>query len=124
METSLVTTVGLGLLLGVEHGLDADHVVAVSTMVSQHRSLRRTSLVGIFWGLGHTATLFLVGLAVILFKLRIPDRLAQSMEFAVGLLLVGLGVSIVRGYFRGRVHAHTHRHEGRTHLHFHSHAVD
>ncbi len=95
MEPSPLTTLALGLLLGMEHALDADHVVAVSTMVSQHRSLRRSCLVGIFWGLGHTTTLFLVGLVVILFKVRIPERLSLCMEFAVGLVLVTLGASIL-----------------------------
>ncbi len=123
MEPSPLTTLALGLLLGMEHALDADHVVAVSTMVSQHRSLRRASMVGIVWGLGHTTTLFLVGLAVILFKVRIPERLSLSMEFAVGLVLVTLGASIIKGYLGGRVHAHAHRHGGEIHLHFHSHAA-
>jgi len=57
MEPSPLTILAVGFLLGMEHALDGDHVVAVSTMVSQHRSLRRASLVGTFWGLGHTATL-------------------------------------------------------------------
>jgi len=122
MEPSPLTTLALGLLLGMEHALDADHVVAVSTMVSQHRSLRRASMVGIVWGLGHTTTLFLVGLVVILFKVRIPERLSLSMEFAVGLVLVTLGASIIKGYLGGRVHAHAHRHGGEIHLH--SHAAD
>jgi hypothetical protein len=123
MEPNVLTTLAIGFALGMEHALDADHVVAVSTLVSQHKSLRRASLVGVVWGLGHTTTLFLVGLAVILFRLRIPEWLAQSMELVVGLVLVGLGASIVRGYLRGRVHAHPHQHGSDAHLHFHSHAM-
>ena len=123
MEPNLLTTLALGVLLGMEHALDADHVVAVSTMVSRHRTLRRSSFVGIFWGLGHTMTLFLVGLAVILFKVRIPEPLALSMEFLVGIVLVTLGASVVKGYLTRRVHAHIHRHGGEIHLHFHSHAA-
>ncbi len=123
MEASLLTTMGLGLLLGMEHALDADHVVAVSTIVSQHRSLRRASLVGIVWGLGHTLTLFLVGLVVILFRVTIPERLALSLEFAVGIVLATLGAVILRGYITRRVHAHTHRHGDTLHMHFHSHAA-
>jgi ABC-type nickel/cobalt efflux system permease component RcnA len=119
----MLTTLAIGLFLGMEHALDADHVVAVSTMVSQRGGLKRASLVGLFWGLGHTATLFLAGLVVILFKLSIPPRLALSMEFAVGVILVALGVSVVRGYIAGRVHAHAHRHGGEDHRHFHSHAA-
>src|SRR3974377_1731811 len=108
MNPELLPTLALGLVLGLEHALDADHVVAVSTMVSQYRSLRRSSLVGIFWGLGHSATLFLVGLAVILFKVSIPDRVALAMEFAVGAVLAILGASVVKSYYKGHVHAHTH----------------
>ena len=121
MEPTLLTTLALGFLLGIGHALDADHVVAVSTLVSQLRTLRRSSLVGIVWGLGHTATLFLVGLLVIFFKVTIPDRLTLSLEFAVGVILVALGASVLKGYRTGRVHIHVHRHGEETHLHFHSH---
>lgn len=123
MEPSPLATLALGFLLGMEHALDADHVVAVSTMVSRHRSLARASLGGICWGLGHAATLFLVGVAVILFKVRIPERLALSMEFAVGIVLVILGACVLRGYLAGRVHVHVHDHGGQTHFHFHFHAA-
>ena len=122
MEPTPLTTLLVGLLLGMEHALDPDHVVAVSTMISQHRTLGRSSLVGVFWGLGHTATLFLVGLAVILFRVRIPDWLAPVAELAVGLVLLALGTCIVRRYFAEKVHAHVHRHGGEVHVHFHSHA--
>lgn len=119
----MLTTLAIGFFLGMEHALDADHVVAVSTMVSRYRGLRRSSLVGIIWGLGHTTTLLLVGLLVLWFKLTIPDRLAASMEFAVGLVLVVLGASVVEGYLTKRVHAHLHRHGEEIHRHFHSHAT-
>lgn len=122
MEPPLLTTLLVGLTLGMEHALDPDHVVAVSTMVSQHRTLGRSSLVGVFWGLGHTATLFLVGLAIILLRVRIPDWLPPFTEAAVGLVLLALGASIVKGYFTEKVHAHVHRHSGEEHMHFHSHA--
>lgn len=124
MTPQLLATLALGFFLGMSHALDADHVVAVSTMVSQCRSLRRSSLVGIAWGLGHTATLFLVGILIVLFRVRIPGRLAPSMEFLVGILLVALGASVVRGYLREKVHAHAHRHGDRIHFHFHFHAAE
>src|SRR5574341_2106457 len=122
MEAPLLTTLLVGLALGMEHALDPDHVVAVSTMVSQHRTLGRSSLVGVFWGLGHTATLTLVGLAVILLRVRIPDWLSPFTEAAVGLVLLALGASIVKGYFTEKIHAHVHRHGAEEHAHFHSHA--
>ena len=122
MGPTLLTTLSMGFLLGLVHALEADHVIAVSTFVSQHRTLRRASTAGVFWGLGHTTALFLVGLLVIVFKITIPQYIALYMEFAVGVVLVALGVSVVKGYITGKVHAHAHQHEGVTHLHFHSHA--
>ncbi len=120
---ALLSLLGLGLLLGLEHALDADHVVAVSTLVSQTKSVKRSSLFGIFWGMGHTTTLFLVGLVILIFKLAIPPRMALSFEFIVGMMLVLLGVDVLRKLLRGNVHIHQHEHEGGvTHSHFHSHA--
>lgn len=117
----LWSSLGLGLLLGLKHALDADHVVAVSTIVSEHPSPLRAALVGAFWGLGHTSTLLLVGLAVIVFRLTIPDRLALGAEFAVGVMLVVLGLLTVKGYRDKKVHLHVHQHGWRSHPHFHSH---
>ena len=122
MELPLLTTLLVGFLLGMEHALEPDHVVAVSTIMIQHRTWGRSSLVGVFWGLGHTATLFLVGLGGILLRVRIPDWLAPLAETAVGLVLLALAASIVKGYLTEKVHAHVHRHGGEVHVHFHSHA--
>ena len=122
---SILSLLGLGLLLGLEHALDADHVVAVSTLVSQTKSIKKSSLFGIFWGLGHTTTLFVVGLLILVFKLAIPPRLALSFEFLVGIMLVALGLDVLRKVWRDRSHIHTHQHEdGVTHTHLHSHADD
>ena len=122
MDPPPLTILLVGFLLGMEHALDPDHVVAVSTMMSRHRRLGRSALVAVSWGLGHTATLFLVGLAIILFDMRIPDWLTPFAELAVGLVLVALGASIVKGYLTEKIHAHVHRHAGEVHVHFHSHA--
>src|SRR6266849_7118251 len=88
---TLISVLGLGLILGLRHALDPDHVVAVSTIVSESKSVKRSSLVGTFWGLGHTMSLLLAGIAVIAFRIRIPEHVALWMEFAVALMLVILG---------------------------------
>ena len=92
----------------MEHALDSDHIVAVSTIVSLNRRPLRAVLVGAFWGIGHTLTLLLVGLAVIIFKLVIPFQLALSMEFLVGVVLVILGAQILGKYRIKKVHSHPH----------------
>ncbi len=80
------------LLLGMRHATDADHIVAVSTIVSRERSIRRASGIGALWGVGHTLTIFGVGGAIILFKLTFTPRLGLSMELTVAVMLIVLGV--------------------------------
>jgi len=113
---------GLGLVLGLQHALDADHVVAVSTLVSETKSLKKSSLLGVFWGLGHTSTLFVTGVIVLAFKWSIPNQVSLSLEFLVGILLVLLGADVIRKILKERVHLHKHEHEdGIVHIHLHSH---
>jgi sulfite exporter TauE/SafE len=122
MESSLFAAFGLGLLLGIQHALDPDHLIAVSTIVSEHKSFKWASLIGAFWGLGHTTTLFIVGLFVIGLRLTIPPRLGSGLELLVALMLVILGLNVLRKSFAAdRVHLHTHSHNPVTHAHFHVH---
>ncbi len=88
---------GLGLVLGMRHSTDADHVVAMSTIVSRQRSLRGAALLGGFWGLGHTLTILMVGSLIIVFRVVIPPRLGLAMEFCVALMLILLGVLNLTG---------------------------
>ncbi|MDQ2776321.1 MAG: hypothetical protein M3Y57_15605 [Acidobacteriota bacterium] len=91
---------GLGLILGVRHSTDPDHVVAVSTIVSKQRSIRYAALIGTLWGFGHTLTIFIVGSMIILFGVVIPPRVGLAMEFSVALMLILLGVLNLTGLMR------------------------
>jgi ABC-type nickel/cobalt efflux system permease component RcnA len=125
-NTVLLGALGLGFVLGLKHALDADHIVAVSTIVSEHRSLARSSLIGTFWGIGHTASLLMVGLLVIGLRLTIPDRVALSLEFCVAVMLIILGANLLRKSIHFKLHAHAHAHpsddlaEQHAHLHVHA----
>jgi high-affinity nickel-transport protein len=90
----------LGFFLGMRHATDPDHVVAVMTIVTKQRGVAKAGVIGALWGMGHTLTIFLVGAAIILFKVSIPPRLGLSMEFAVGLMLILLGVLNLTGVLR------------------------
>jgi high-affinity nickel-transport protein len=81
----------------MRHSTDADHVVAISTIVSKQRSIRNAAFIGSVWGLGHTITIFVVGSLIILFGVEIPPRLGLSMEFCVALMLILLGVLNLSG---------------------------
>ncbi|MFQ5803478.1 MAG: sulfite exporter TauE/SafE family protein [Candidatus Methylomirabilales bacterium] len=118
---TLLTSMAFGLSLGMEHALDADHVVAISTIVSESRSLFRSLLIGIVWGIGHTATLLVVGLFLLFFRITPPPWVAFSAEFLVGIVLILLGVQILWKYNKKRTHVHFHHHGDEMHIHFHSH---
>ncbi len=121
---TLVATLALGLTLGVKHAFDADHLVAVSSMVTRERSVWHSVWIGVTWGIGHTATLFLVGLVVLGLKQQIPTPVGLGLECLVGIMLIGLGVATVIEARRKRLHAHRHSHgnsENTEHIHFHSH---
>jgi len=102
----------IGFLLGMRHATDADHVIAVSTIVSKERGLLKAGLIGALWGVGHTVTIFVVGIAIIVFKIAIPTRLGLSMEFSVGLMLILLGVLNLSGVMQRWMSKIDHVHEG------------
>ena len=122
METVYIWTIGF--LLGLKHSLDPDHIVAVSAIVSRHRSTARSALSGLLWGIGHTGTLFIAALVILVLGLTVPAPLERWLELLVGVMLVGLGVGVVRRAVSARLHIHGHRHGGRAHVHFHTHEPD
>jgi len=120
VDVSAFSILGFGFVLGLKHALDADHLIAVSTIVSERKGFWSSSIVGALWGLGHTAALLIVGLLVIAFHLTIPGKIAQGMEFAVAMMLVLLGANVLLKVLRGATF-HVHAHEHHRHLHVHPH---
>ena len=99
----------LGFFLGMRHATDPDHVLAVTTIVSREKKVGRAAWIGALWGLGHTATIVVVGGAIILFELVIPPRIGLTMEFSVAVMLILLGLLSLSGIARvGEGDAHTH----------------
>jgi ABC-type nickel/cobalt efflux system permease component RcnA len=132
--TALLSILVLGFFLGMRHATDSDHVIAVSTIVSRERNVRHAAIIGMFWGVGHSITLLVIGGAIVLFGLVIPQRLGLSIELCVALMLIGLGAVNLRvalRRFRGRStmaelehHEHPHRHGDYVHSHPHGHAPE
>ncbi len=120
----------LGFFLGMRHATDSDHVVAVTTIVSRQRSIWGAAWTGIFWGIGHSLTLLVVGGAIILFGIVVPERLGLSFEFCVALMLILLGALNLKATFSSvenvsaaaePVHQHLHQHGDYMHSHSHGH---
>lgn len=103
----LMTSAGVGSLLGVRHALEPDHVAAVSTLVSRERSGLRAALLGLAWGLGHTVGLVVVGLVLVVLRMDLPGRVADVFELAVAAMLIALGARAIRDAIRvGRAVQH------------------
>jgi ABC-type nickel/cobalt efflux system permease component RcnA len=118
---SITGTVVLGFVLGLRHALDADHLAAVATILGGRDGLRRSLLVGFSWGAGHALALGTVGGVLVALRVAVPEQVGLLFEFAVAVMLIGLGTAAVVGALRERLHAHEHAHgaERHAHLHFH-----
>jgi hypothetical protein len=121
-DSSYLTVLGLGFILGLRHALDADHLAAVSTVLAERPSWRASGLVGLSWGIGHTLVLLFVGVIVLVLRVPIPEPLAIAAEGLVGLMLVLLGGLLGMKLIRERWHLHPHDHDGKRHVHLHSHS--
>jgi hypothetical protein len=118
---SAVSTLLFGLSIGIKHAFEADHLAAVSTIVSERKNTLGSLLIGGVWGLGHTASLLVAGIGVIFLNIQI-ERYKNILEFCVALMLIGLGANVLYKLVRGgRLHYHIHSHGSYTHIHPHIH---
>lgn len=124
MTPTLAAVTGIGLVLGFRHAFEPDHLAAVSTLATRQGSLGGAVRLGVAWAVGHTASVGVVVLGIVAFNLHLPESLWPVADLLVGVLLVGLGGSVLVRYLKGRWHLHAHSHtpDQATHLHLHSHA--
>ena len=132
--TAFLSILALGFFLGMRHATDSDHVIAISTIVSRERDIRHAAIIGMFWGVGHSITLLVVGGAIVIFGLVVPQRLGLSLELCVAVMLIVLGAFNLRAVFRSfrarstftghKRHEHPHRHGDYIHSHPHGHAPE
>src|SRR3954469_21221828 len=115
----LLSSSGLGALLGMRHALEPDHLAAVSTLLTGERSGAKAALLGVCWGLGHTCSLIVIGTALVLLRAEIPEWVADGFECGVALMLIGLGLrAIYLAAQRGVAGpAHLHQHGQTAHEH-------
>ena len=121
VETGFLAALALGFLLGLKHATDADHVVAVSTIVGEDRNVWRGLWVGGAWGLGHTTPLMILGVVILAFRGLLDgyESVAHVFEFGVGVMMVLLGAQVFWNLARGRLHVHEHSHDAVRHVHIH-----
>ena len=120
--SGITSALFLGLIIGLRHSTDGDHVVAVSTMARDYKSLFKGLWVGVSWGLGHSTPLLFLGILILLVKQAIMDfydSVATFFEFGVALMLIFLGVQVFWKMYMGHFHTHDHEHDGEEHKHLH-----
>jgi sulfite exporter TauE/SafE len=118
MFSAAATTIAFGFILGIKHAFDADHLAAVTTMLTNQKNPLKAALIGMYWGAGHTLTLFIVGIIVLLFRITIPNSVVANIEIVVGIMLVILGIGAIRRKV-SLPHEHPHTHADLIHTHVH-----
>jgi len=122
MDLSIIFILLTGLGLGLGHSLDPDHVVAVSTLVCNNKSLRKSITSATVWGIGHSAVLLVIGLLVLTLSVVIPQSVLKVFDCAAGVLLIILGVMVVRPLIAEKISPHQGTPYGHNHSHKHSHS--
>lgn len=116
---------GLAMLVGMHHALEADHIAAVTSLATGKKRMLDVVSQGLTWGLGHTATLFLFAGITIVLGHAIPDRFATYLESAVGIMLIGLGLHVIWRLWKERMNFHDHQHSAsRPHFYVHRHSAE
>ncbi len=86
----------LGLLLGVRHALEPDHLAAITTLVGDAPSPRAAARTGAAWGLGHAIAIVAIGGVLVALGVKVPVALAVVLDVAVAIMLVTLGIWAMR----------------------------
>ena len=117
----MILSLLVGFAFGLQHSTDGDHLVAVTALASESGSARRSAATGAFWGLGHLATLFVVGSVLILFRVHMNSQIEWGLELLVALVLIWLGVHTVRKCVTGQRNPQFHDHAHHSHVQLRSH---
>jgi len=112
---------------GLEHAFEADHLLAVNSLVTNRTNFKESVKDGVFWGIGHTLTIFVVAILMIGFKIAVSEQVFSYLEATVGLMLIFLGIYRLSKLFKKNTHSHTYSHSHTlsnsgfvSHLHSHT----
>lgn len=121
--TSILLVMLVGVLLGLRHAADPDHLAAMTTLIAgtRERATRTAAKMGLAWGLGHGTTIFVFGLPIVIFGRYLPERAQQVAETVVAAVIVYLAVRLLMRWRRGTLHVDLHDHDGIEHAHLHGH---
>ena len=111
-QVGFVTSAVLGVLLGMQHAFEPDHLAAVATLMTGERSSAKAAWLGACWGLGHTLTLLAVGTALVVFRAEMAAPATIAFELCVVLLLIGFGARAIHRAASNALPRRAHSHAG------------
>ena len=111
----------LAISVGFRHAFEVDHLAAVSNIVTKRNSPLLAMKDGVFWGLGHSSSILIIGIIMLSLRYAIPEKSFRVMEGGVGLMIICLGVFRYYQFRKYNAHYHMHTHDGVTHMHEHTH---
>lgn len=92
----MTSTLVLGFLLGLRHGLEADHVAAIAALANGQAGVRGSVLAGAAWGLGHGLAVLMIGMAALAMGKSVAASWGPLGEAAVAVMLLVLGLRALR----------------------------
>jgi len=95
-------------LLGFRHGLDYDHIAAITDISSVQSRARDAMRYGLLYVAGHATTIAVLGAAAVVFRIALPAASDRWAERLVGITLVVLGIYVLGTFLRPSAHGHTH----------------
>jgi high-affinity nickel permease len=116
---SVAVVLLVGVLLGLRHATDPDHIAAMTTLVASGRdqAAGAAARLGAWWGVGHGITLIALGIPILLAERFLPERVQQGAETAVAALIVFLAIRLLVRWRHGYFDLHAHAHPDRQHRH-------
>ena len=120
--SGLTSAIIIGLIIGLRHSTDGDHIIAISTLAKEYKNIFKSLWIGVSWGLGHSTPLMILGVLILISKQAMMDiynSISVYFEFGVAIMLVILGIQVFWKIYKGDFHTHSHEHDGLGHTHVH-----
>lgn len=100
ISLGLLSVLGAGLVMGILHAFDPDHVMTISSLGSRPDARGTTARYALSWGVGHGGILMIAALALLLFEVPMPETLPKGAERFVGVIMIAAGGSLALALWR------------------------
>lgn len=102
ISLGFLSVLAAGLLMGIVHAFDPDHVMTMSSLGARPGAKGATMRYAVSWGVGHGGILVIAALSLLLFDVPMPESLPRGAERLVGVILIAAGGSLALALWRSR----------------------